>query len=343
MAAPVLDVPMDLSSSSDDLDDYDSDDSSLDSSDDSDDLSSSETEDDSITTYEETPPTEEADELAAATEELDALCSQATKELSLLPRKTRNKLASQTRKIFKSYEQHGSQQRLAIALEKFLLAPDGGLDFKPVSPPLRPVPKVTRNIDPECGPMIRDSPYHTVDLKFEISGDMTIPPYLIPSLDRIFGLYSLEARALLKHHCEKYGDEPVFRAGIREYMQSQLEGILRSTHDDSLSLTPETRTFLRGVYDEYPDLNLAEKRMLARNTRLGLESIDMFWEDMHLKRRAYQGMKLFIVARELEQVNEEKRAEEERLKSRIAGENGVWTRMRSFSESERLMKQEAGK
>ena len=341
MTAPVLDMSMDLSSS-DELDDYDSDDSSPYSLDISDDFSLSETVDESVTTHEETSPAEESDELAATTAELDALCSQATKELSQLPRKTRNKLSSQTREIFKSYKEHGSQLRLAIALEKFLLAPDAGLDFKPLSPPLPPLPKVSRNIDPECGPMIRDSPFHTVDLNFEISGDVTIPPYLIPSLDRIFGLYSLEARAMLKHHCEKYGDEPIFRAGIREYMQSQLHGILRATREDSLSLTPENRAFLRGVYDEYPDLNLAEKRMLARNSRLELEAIDMFWEDMHSTRRAYMGMKHFIVARELEQMRHEKRHTEEKLKRSIAAGNVVWTRMRSFSESERLMNQENG-
>lgn len=304
MASPVLDIPMDVSSDENldeyDSDDYDSDDSNEPLSDDS----------DSIPSREATPPPEESDELIAAAEELDALCSQATKEISHLPRKTRNTLTSQTRAIFKSYEKHGSQQRLANALEKFLLAPDDNLDYTPESPPLRPKPEFSRTNDLESGPLIRESPFHAVDLSLEISGDVTIPPYLLPSLDRIFGLYTLEARALLKHHCEKYGDEPIFRAGIRAYMQSQLEGILEATQDNALSLTPENRTFLLHVYERQPVLNLAEKRILAMSTRLGLETIEMFWEDMDLKREAYVGMRKFVAAREVEGMRAEKRDKE---------------------------------
>lgn len=251
-----------------------------------------------------------SDELIAATEELDALCSQATQEISHLPRKTRNTLTSQTRAIFQSYEKHGSQQRLANALEKFLLAPDDNLDYTPESPPLQPNPEFHRTNDEECGPLIRESPFHAVDASLEISGDVTIPPFLLPGLDRIFGLYTVEARALLKHHCAKYGDEPIFRAGIRAYLRSQLDGILEATRDNALGLTPENRTFLLGVYERQAVLNLAEKRMLAMSTRLGLETVEMFWEDMDLKRQAYVGMKKFVAAREVEAMRAEKRDKE---------------------------------
>lgn len=255
----------------------------------------------------------------ALTAEVDVLCSRATKELDRLPRKTRNKLTSQTRDIFKSYEQHGSQQRLANALEKFLLADDEGMDFTLRPAPANPKSQVSRNIDPESASIVRNSPFHAADLDFEIAGDVSIPPYLLAALDRIFGLYSLEARALLKHHCEKYGDEPIFRAGIREYIQSQLRGILEATQDDSLSITPESRAFLRSVYERSPDLNVAEKRMLARATRLGIETIEMFWEDLNVQRRAYIGMRQFVAARELERVQEEREEEEEVKMARSGG------------------------
>lgn len=314
MASAVDNIPVDVPSD-EGLDDYDSDHFDEPLSDDSDVLTWHESDTDSFPERGITPPLEENIELIALTAEVDTLCSQATKELDRLPRKTRNKLTPQTREIFKSYEQHGSQQRLANALEKFLIADDEGLDFTLQPSPLTPKPQASRNIDPESAPIVRNSPFHAADLEFEIAGDISIPPYLLPALDRIFSLYSLEARALLKHHCEKYGDEPIFRAGIREYMQSQLRGVLEATQDDSLSITPENRAFLRSAYERSPDINLAEKRMLARATRLGLETIEMFWEDMNVRRRAYMGMRQFVAARELEKVREEEKEVEEELKS----------------------------
>lgn len=299
-----------------DSDDYESEDFDSDGnlllSDDSDDPAPSDednNDNDSIPSGEATPLPEDSDELLAAASELDALCSLATTELSHLPRRTRNTFTSQTRSIFQSYSKHGSQLRLANALEKFLLAPaDDNLNFTPQSPPLLPKPEpVTRSHDPDSGYLIRDTPFHAVDLSLEISGDVTIPAYLLPSLDRIFGLYTLEARALLKHHCEKYGDEPIFRAGIREYMQSQVEGILDSTAEDPLGLTPENRSFLLQVYEKTPTLNVAEKRLLAMSTRLSLETVEMFWGDMDLKRGAYVGMRKLVAARELETMRAEKR------------------------------------
>jgi hypothetical protein len=320
MASAEDDVNLDNASDNDDFEDiellsdnYDSDGSLISSSSGS--SSSSEDSSDRAPERESTPPLEEDPELAALTEEVDDLCSQATKDLELLPRKTRNKLTSQTRDIFKSYEQHGSQQRLALALEKFLLAPnndDESLDYTPrPAPP--PLPKVTRTIDAESAPLVRELPFHAADLHLEISGDVAVPPWLLPSLDRIFGLYAAEARALLKHHCSKYGNEAIFRAGIREYIQSQLKGILESTGESDLNLSPETRRFLRSVFERSPELNLAEKRMLARATRLGVETVEMFWEDMHVRRRAWWGMRAFVRAREMERIKEEK-AQEERGK-----------------------------
>jgi hypothetical protein len=278
-------------------DNYDSDGSLISSSDDS----SSEEPSDRAPERESTPPPEEDPELAALTEDVDNLCSQATQQLDLLPRKTRNKLTSQTREIFKSYEQHGSQQRLA--------PDDEAQDYTP-RPALTSLPKVTRTIDAESAPLVRELPFHAADLHLEISGDVAVPPWLLPSLDRIFSLYAAEARALLKHHCAKYGDEAIFRAGIREYIQSQLKGILESTGESDLNLSPETRRFLRSVFERSPELNLAEKRMLARATRLGVETVEMFWEDMHVRRRAWWGMRAFVRAREVERIREEKAQEE---------------------------------
>lgn len=291
-------------------DDCDSDGNRLSSSDSADSSSN-----DDISTAsperESTPPPEPNAELNALTAEVDDLCSQATQELALLPRKTRNKLALQTRDIFTSYEAHGSQQRLAIALERFLLAPDDEerLDYT-LGPAPSPKPRVTRTIDPSSAPLVREMPFHATDLHLEISGDVRLPDFLLPSLDRIFGLYAAEARALLKHYTARYGDEAIFRAGIAEHVRGRLRDVLTSTGESELNISPETRRFLRSVYERKAVLNLAEKRMLARATRLGLETLELFWDDMAVRRRAWEGMQRFVAARELERLREEKAAEE---------------------------------
>jgi hypothetical protein len=313
MASPSLDVPMN-DSFSEDLDQYYCDDLDSDSDDskhlsnDSDNPAPPEKDDgDSTPSQSANPPPEDSSEIITATEDLDALCSLATTELSQLPRATRKTLTSQTRAIFKSYEIHGSQLRLANALEKFLLAPASPTtSFAPSSPPMIPAPIFPRSNDAESGDLIRTLPFHPADLKLEISGDVTIPPYLLPSLDRIFGLYTIEARALLKHHCEKYGDEPIFRLGIQQYIQSQLAGILESTANDPLGLTPEDRRFLLSVYEKHAVLNIAEKRLLAMSCWIDVETVRMFWDDMDLKREAWSGMRKLVAARELEGMRAEK-------------------------------------
>jgi hypothetical protein len=55
-----------------------------------------------------------------------------------------------------------------------------------------------------------------LDRSFVVNADTTIPADLLESIDRIFGLYAQEAKMLLSHHCAKYGNEAIFRAGIRE-------------------------------------------------------------------------------------------------------------------------------
>ena len=50
----------------------------------------------------------------------------------------------------------------------------------------------------------------------------------------------------------------------------------------------------------HPSLNPVEKRLLARACRVGEETVESFWRDMTRKRRAWLGMRLWILARERE-------------------------------------------
>ena len=79
----------------------------------------------------------------------------------------------------------------------------------------------SRTVDAESAQLVAAAPdgleFH-LDRSFVLDADMTVPEGLLESMDRVFGLYAKEAKLLLSHHCEKYGNEAVFRAGIREFV-----------------------------------------------------------------------------------------------------------------------------
>ena len=69
-------------------------------------------------------------------------------------------------------------------------------------------------VDENSRKLVRDMPFR-VDRKLHIHPDVKLPDGLFEGLDRIFRIYQAQAEAMLSHHCEKYGDEAIFRVGIR--------------------------------------------------------------------------------------------------------------------------------
>jgi hypothetical protein len=69
-------------------------------------------------------------------------------------------------------------------------------------------------VDEDSRHLVREMPFH-VDRKIHIRPNIKIPDGLLEGIDRIFRLYQAEAEAMLAHHCDKYGDEAIFRVGIR--------------------------------------------------------------------------------------------------------------------------------
>jgi hypothetical protein len=184
--------------------------------------------------------------LQTLTDELDELSRTAEKGFHAQPRATRFKLTAETRSIFQKYAQHGNQIRLRHNIKAFLEAGGEGMEFAETSTSQtsdRPVisqsnghaarrgspPHGTgvegvsvsesRTVDADSTELIPPPPkgldFH-LDRSFVLDADTTIPQDLLESMDRVFGLYAQEAKLLLSHHCEKYGNEAIFRAGVRE-------------------------------------------------------------------------------------------------------------------------------
>jgi hypothetical protein len=188
------------------------------------------------------------DSLESLTAQLDKLSHFAETQAHTQPRVTRNRLTAETRSIFQKYAQHGNQARLRHQVKAFLETGDEGMTFAEAPPiPRSPAdsagalpcdekvsrisqfwrgPEVgpvqpSRTVDSESAELVAPPPdgldFH-LDRSFVLNADTMIPQGLLESIDRVFGLYAKEAKLLLSHHCEKYGNEAVFRAGIREFI-----------------------------------------------------------------------------------------------------------------------------
>jgi hypothetical protein len=185
------------------------------------------------------------DTLQSLTRELDALSRTAERRLHAQPRATRIKITAETRTIFQEYSQLGSQARLRHNVKAFLEMGDEGMVFGEdlalrnperlalALPYSQRTPSFSqswpevgsgrgengRTVDAESAELVAAPPdgldFH-LDRSFVLNADATIPQDLFESMDRVFGLYAQEAKLLLGHHCEKYGNEAVFRAGVRE-------------------------------------------------------------------------------------------------------------------------------
>ena len=157
--------------------------------------------------------------------------------------------------------------------------------------------------------------------------DTQMCPELVTTLSTIFALYNNIGIAMLRQLTTKYGPEPVFRAGIRELLQSRVEEIVKTPLDTGLGLTTEVRNVLKGVFEGYQgylgmiggsgnggeartikrgELNAAEIRLLAQVTGTGRETIEMFWDDMNVRRRAWGGLCTVVARREIERMRAEK-------------------------------------
>lgn len=153
---------------------------------------------------------------------LEQLTRRAEHELQAQPRPTQVQLTSQTRQIFDHYKARGTASSLHAAIARYINnssnTNNDRLIFSPPLPlnyvPPPPDPKESRMVDEESRHLVRDMPFY-VDRKLHIRPDVKIPQGLLESIDRIFQIYQVEAEAMLSHHCEKYGDEPIFRVGIR--------------------------------------------------------------------------------------------------------------------------------
>ena len=156
---------------------------------------------------------------------LEELTRHAEHEFQSQPLPTQTQLTKETRKIFTHYAERGTASSLRAAITRYFKPSRTGYDanheFLIFSSPLSldyrpppPDPKDSRMVDEDSRNLVRDMPFR-VDRKLHVRNDVKLPPGLLEGIDRIFRLYQAEAKAMLNHHCEKYGDDAIFRVGIR--------------------------------------------------------------------------------------------------------------------------------
>jgi hypothetical protein len=152
---------------------------------------------------------------------LDRISRRAEDELHSQPLPTQRSLTILTRQIFDHYTKHGTAVSLRLALTRYFKPDSKEKEKLQIMPPLpldytfpSPNPEDSRMVDEESRHLVRDMPFR-VDRKFHIRPNVKLPEGLFETINRIFCIYQFQAEAMLTHACEKYGDEPIFRVGIR--------------------------------------------------------------------------------------------------------------------------------
>ena len=80
-----------------------------------------------------------------------------------------------------------------------------------------------------------------------------------------------------------------------------------------MGLGMDSRKVLRAAYERCTgELNDVEKGLLARVAGVGEEMVEMFWEDLDVRRRSVMGMRVVIARKEVERGREERLKEMER-------------------------------
>jgi hypothetical protein len=167
-----------------------------------------------------------------------------------------------------------------------------------------------RIVDPDSLSYVTTLPWDPVGTEVRWPAALQLPKGLLGKINQVLSLADHECRVRLFHHVSKYGPSPILRAGIEAQAQTHYSSIFEDRAHNYLGLTPETRVFLRHVFEKKPTVNIAESRLLARVCRIADETVDLLWEDLAASRKAHRAMKVFITAREIEKGRQYKRREQ---------------------------------
>lgn len=197
-----------------------------------------------------------------------------------------------------------------------------------------------RIVDPDSISYVTTLPWDPVGTLIQWPADLLWPNGILGKINQILSVVDHDCRVRLFHHACKYGPSPVLRAGIEAQVQSQYSTMLESRAKNYLGLTPETRVFLRNVFEKKPALNLAESRLLARVCRVGGDTISLLWEDLAESRKAHIAMKVFITAREIERARRLRHCEHQEYlqEQRIKKAREIERRKQSEVEQQRKLR-----
>ena len=156
---------------------------------------------------------------------LNEICRRAQREVESQPLDTQKRLTQQSWRVFVRYKRFGTGSALRGLVTRYLegASPDFSHRLS-ISPTLekdlvalRFNPTDSRMVDEESRELVRGMPF-MIDRKLHIRPDVVLPADLFDRLERIFRVYHFQGAKMLRHHCEKYGDEPIFRVGIRSLL-----------------------------------------------------------------------------------------------------------------------------
>lgn len=175
-----------------------------------------------------------------------------------------------------------------------------------------------RIIDPDSTSCVTTLPWDPLAMQIVWPRNLNLQPGGLSMINKILSIADHECRERLFHHVCTYGPSPIFRAGIAARARTNYSTMFETADEHFVGLTPESRSFLRAVYEKHSNLNSAETRLLARMCRVDRDSVDLLWEHLTTERKPYTAMKIFVMAREIEKGRRAEAREKKQAASRAA-------------------------
>ena len=163
-------------------------------------------------------------ELSGAESDASSTLSELEAELEgllgqLRPSVTSKEITDEVDQIVDGYAEHGTKRRLQASISKVFDKPRQIHDLKfDRSNPSTPQPASgERMTDSESAKLVTSVPFR-LGQSFKVPPNITIPPEIVGEINKIYHLLELEGQTLLDHYCEKYGEEAIFRTGLRSLL-----------------------------------------------------------------------------------------------------------------------------
>ena len=176
----------------------------------------------------------------------------------------------------------------------------------------------TTTNDEETTSVIRDLDFHPASIVLTLPSNLSLPPTLLPTINRILHILNLQANTRLQGYVDKYitlhptpaktqHGYALLRLGLLEHYTELVSHLFGTADSHPMELSQAQRSLLREFFERLAGtLTETERGLLADATDLDEEIVEEWWRGMTRALRARKAMAAWIKARELELIRKAK-------------------------------------